>query len=153
MKPPLRTKRDNQILQKALKEGVINIVATDHAPHPDYKKEMEFSEAAFGVIGLETSFSVLYTELVEKKKLSLDRLIEVMSLEPSKVFRLPLGEIKKGAIADFALVDLKASRTIDRGDFVSKSENSAFLGRKVKGVVEYCIVDGKIVYKKGEFLR
>jgi dihydroorotase len=153
MKPPLRTKRDIRALQKAVKEGIINIIATDHAPHPDYKKEMEFSEAAFGVIGLETSFSVLYTELVKKDKLSLKRLIEVMSSEPSKVFGLPLGEIKEGATADFTLVDLKAAWTVNRGDFVSKSENSAFLGRKVKGIVEYCIVNGRVVYKEGEFLK
>lgn len=153
MKPPLRTKSDIQALQKAVKEGIISIIATDHAPHPDYKKDMEFAEAAFGVIGLETSFSILYTELVKKDKLSLKRLIEVISLEPSKVFNLPLGEVKEGAIADFALVDLNASWTVNCSDFVSKSENSAFLGRKVKGVVEYCIVNGKVVYKKGEFLK
>jgi dihydroorotase len=153
IKPPLRTKHDIIVLQKAVKEGIINIVATDHAPHPDYKKEMEFAEAAFGVIGLETSFSVLYTELVKKGKLSLKRLVEVMSLEPSKAFKLPRGEIKEGSIADFTLVDLKGSWTVNRSDLVSKSENSAFLGRKVEGIVEYCIVNGKIVYKKGEFLK
>jgi len=153
MKPPLRTKHDIIVLQKAVKEGIINIVATDHAPHPDYKKEMEFAGAAFGVIGLETAFSVLYTELVKKDKLSLKRLIEVMSLEPSKAFKLPLGEIKEGATADFTLFDLKGSWTVNHDDFVSKSENSAFLGRKVEGIVEYCIVNGKIVYKRGEFLK
>jgi dihydroorotase len=69
------------------------------------------------------------------------------------VFGLPLGEIKEGATADFTLVDLKAAWTVNRGDFVSKSENSAFLGRKVKGIVEYCIVNGRVVYKEGEFLK
>ena len=151
MKPPLRTKHDVKMLQKAIKEGIINVVETDHAPHPDYKKDMEFTEAAFGVIGLETSFSALYTELVKKDKLSLKRLIEVMSAEPSKALGLPRGEIKEGAIADFALVDLKESWTVSQDNFVSKSKNSAFLGRKLEGTVEFCIVNGKVVYKKGEF--
>jgi dihydroorotase len=151
MKPPLRTKYDIKVLQKAIKEGVINIIATDHAPHPDYKKEVQFAGAAFGVIGLETAFSVLYTELVEKNNLSLNRLIEVMSLEPSRIFKLPRGEIKEGSVADFTLVDLKKSWTVNTDDFVSKSENSSFLGCKLNGIVEYCIVNGKIVYKNGSF--
>jgi len=151
MKPPLRTKYDVKVLQKAIKEGVINLIATDHAPHPDYKKEIQFAGAAFGVIGLETTFSVLYTELVKKDKLSLKRLIEVMSLEPSRIFKLPRGEIKEGSVADFTLVDLKKSWTVNTDDFVSKSENSSFLGCKLDGIVEYCIVNGKIVYKNRGF--
>jgi dihydroorotase len=153
MKPPLRTLNDVGALQKALKEGLIDVVASDHAPHPDYKKDLEFTEAAFGVTGLETSFAVLYTELVKKGKISLDILIKLLTSAPAKIFSLPFGEIKEGATADFVLVDLKGKWDVTTDVFASKSKNSPFLGWKVEGVVKYCIVDGKIVFENGEFKR
>ncbi len=151
MKPPLRTKFDVGVLRKAIKNRLIKIIASDHAPHPDYKKELEFSEASFGVTGLETCFSALYTELVEKGILDLGVLIESMTVEPSRTFNLPLGEIKEGAMADFVIIDLKGKWTVNSEDLASKSKNSAFLGRRLYGVVKYCIVNGKIVYNDGEF--
>ena len=90
MKPPLRTQSDVKVLRKAIKEGLIEIVASDHAPHPDYKKELEFSKAAFGVTGLETSFAALYTELVKKGELSLGMLIKALSSAPGKILIYPL---------------------------------------------------------------
>jgi dihydroorotase len=153
MKPPLRTLYDVEILQKAVKEGLIEVVASDHAPHPDYQKELEFSEAAFGVTGLETSFAVLYTELVKKGKFSLDKLIEILTSSPAKIFNLPFGEIKEGATADFTIVDLKSGWEVTTEVFASKSKNSPFLGWKLEGVVRYCIVDGKTVFEKGNFKR
>jgi dihydroorotase len=153
MKPPLRTLNDVGSLQKALKEGSIDMVASDHAPHPDYKKDLEFTEAAFGVTGLETSFSVLYTELVKKGKISLDILIKVLTSAPAKVFNLPFGEIRNGATADFVIVDLKGSWEVNTEVFASKSKNSPFLGWKLQGVVKYCMVDGKIVFENGVFKR
>ncbi len=152
MKPPLRTKYDVKAMQKAIKEGLIEVVATDHAPHPDYKKELEFTEAAFGVTGLETSFAVLYTELVKKGKIALDVLIKVLSSAPAKIFNLPLGEIKEGGIADFTIVDLKSSWKVTSDVFASKAKNSPFLNRELEGTVRYCIVDGKAVFKNGDFL-
>ena len=151
MKPPLRTIKDVGSLQKALKEGLIDIVASDHAPHPDYKKDLEFTEAAFGVTGLETSFSVLYTELVKKDKISLDILIKVLTSAPAKIFNLPFGEIKNGSTADFVIVDLKDSWEVTADVFASKSKNSPFLGWELQGVIKYCIVDGKIVFENGAF--
>lgn len=151
MKPPLRTKFDVGVLRKAIKDRLIKIIASDHAPHPDYKKELEFSEAAFGVTGLETCFSALYTELVEKGILGLGILIESMTIEPSRAFNLPLGEIKEGATADFVIIDLKGKWTVNPDDLASKSKNSAFLGRRFYGIVKYCIVNGKIVYNDGKF--
>jgi len=153
MKPPLRTLNDVEALTKALKKGLIDIIASDHAPHPDYKKDLEFTEAAFGVTGLETSFSVLYTELVKKGKFSLDVLIKLLTSAPSKIFGLPFGEIRKGSTADFVLVDLKDQWKVTTDVFASKSKNSPFLGWKLEGVVKYCIVDGKIVFEHGEFKR
>ncbi len=151
MKPPLRTLNDVESLQKALKEGLIDMVASDHAPHPDYRKDLEFTEAAFGVTGLETSFSVLYTELVKKGKFSLDVLIKLLTSAPAKIFNLPFGEIKEGSTGDFVLVDLKDKWKVTTDVFSSKSKNSAFLGWELEGVVKYCIVDGKIVFENGDF--
>jgi dihydroorotase len=153
MKPPLRTRYDVEVLQKALKEGLIEIVATDHAPHPNYKKELDFEEAAFGVTGLETSFAALYTDLVKPGKITLGKLINVLSSAPSRVFNLPLGELKEGATADFTIVDLNHSREINLEGFASKSKNSPFLGRKFDGIVRYSIVNGKIIYNNGDFIN
>jgi dihydroorotase len=153
MKPPLRNKHDVEVLQKALKEGLIEIVASDHAPHPDYKKDLNFSEAAFGVTGLETSFAALYTELVKKGKISLYILIKVLSLSPAKIFNLPFGEIKEGGTADFSIVDLKSRWEVTTDVFASKSKNSPFIGRKLEGNIKYCIVEGKVVFKDGDFIK
>ncbi|MBN1693948.1 dihydroorotase [candidate division WOR-3 bacterium] len=152
MKPPLRTRYDVEVMQKAVKDGLIEVVATDHAPHPDYKKELEFAEAAFGVTGLETSFAVLYTELVKKGKLTLGILIKALSSSPCNIFNLPLGEVKEGATADFTIVDLKGVWEVTTDVFASKAKNSPFLGRKLKGIVRYCIVDGRTIFKNGDFI-
>ncbi len=153
MKPPLRTRYDVEVMQKAVKEGLIEIVTTDHAPHPDYKKELEFAEAAFGVTGLETSFAVLYTELVKKGKITLGILIKALSSSPGRIFNLPLGEVKEGATADFTIVDLKGVWDVTMDVFASKAKNSPFLGRKLEGIVRYCIVDGRIIFKNGDFIN
>jgi dihydroorotase len=153
MKPPLRTRYDVEVLRKAIKEGLIEIIATDHAPHPDYKKELEFGEAAFGVTGLETSFAVLYTELVKRGIFTLDILIKALSSSPGRIFNLPLGEVKEGATADFAILDLKGSWEVTPSTFASKSKNSPFLGMKLEGIVRYCIVGGKIIFKDGDFIN
>jgi dihydroorotase len=153
MKPPLRTRYDVEVLQKAIKEGLIEIVATDHAPHPNYKKELDFEEAAFGVTGLETSFAALYTDLVKPGKITLGKLINVLSSAPSRVFNLPLGELREGATADFAIVDLNLSREVNPEEFASKSKNSPFLSRKFDGIVRYTIVNGKIIYNDGDFIN
>ena len=151
MKPPLRTKSDRRALQRALKDGIINVIATDHAPHPDYEKELEYSLAPFGVIGLETAFSALYTKLVDTKFLSLKNLIQSMTENPAKILNITPGEIKKGAIADFTLIDLKAKWVVESENFESKSKNSPFIGWKMKGAVNSTIVDGILVYREGEF--
>ncbi len=151
MNPPLRAKSDRDALQKALKEGIIDAIATDHAPYPDYEKELEYSLAPFGVVGLETAFSVLYTKLVLPGKLSLKQLIISMTDRPAKILKLPLGEIKKGGIADFALIDLNKEWKVNPDNFESKSSNSPFIGWKLKGVVNSTIVDGILTYREGEF--
>jgi len=153
MKPPLRTKSDRDALQKALKEGIIDSVATDHAPHPDYEKELEYSLAPFGVIGLETAFSALYTKLILPGTLSFKQLILCMTDKPAQILALPVGEIKKGGTADFTLLDLGSEWEVDPDNFESKSKNSPFIGWKLKGVIKATIVNGFLPYREGEFLR
>jgi len=152
MKPPLRTKSDIEALQKALKKGIIDAVATDHAPHPDYAKELEYSLAPFGVVGLETAFSALYTRLVLSEKISMEGLIQSMTNKPAGILNLPVGEIKEGGTADFTLVDLNAEWTVDPAKFASKSANSPFIGWKLKGVIKFTIVGGILAFNEGEFL-
>lgn len=151
MKPPLRTREDINSLQKALKEGVIDIIATDHAPHPDYRKELEYTEAAYGIIGLETAFPIIYTELVENDKLDFETMILALTRNPSSLMQIPVGEIKEGGTADFTLVDTDYRWTIQVDEFASKSKNSPFIGRSVKGRVRYTIVNGNVVYREGDF--
>lgn len=153
MKPPLRTKSDRDALQKALKEGIIDAIATDHAPHPDYEKELEYSLAPFGVIGLETAFSALYTKLILPGTLGIKQLILCMTDKPAQILALPVGEIKKGGTADFTLLDLESEWEVDPDNFESKSKNSPFIGWKLKGVIKATIVNGFLPYREGEFLR
>ena len=143
MNPPLRKMEDVQAIQKGLKEGVIDCIATDHAPHTSEEKMLEFDEAPFGVIGLETSLAVCLTELVHSKKMSLAQLIEKMSLRPAQILGSPegFGEIRKGSQANLTLVDLNENWTVRTEDFVSKSRNSCFIGKELRGrvVATFCM--------------
>jgi len=152
MKPPLRTKEDVNALIRGLNKGIIDAVATDHAPHPRYKKELEYPLAAFGVIGLETSFSVLYTKLVKTDKVSLGTLIIKMSSSPGECFHIPYGEIKTNGLADFVLIDLKKQWKIEENTFASKSSNSPFIDWNVNGKIIYTIVGGNLVFNNGKFI-
>ncbi|MCK4527672.1 dihydroorotase [candidate division WOR-3 bacterium] len=153
MKPPLRSSTDREALIRALREGIINAIATDHAPHPVYEKEVEYSLAPFGVVGLETAFSALYTNLVLKNKLSFEELINSMSNKPAKILNLPLGEIRKGGTADFTLVDTEKEWVVDPDNFASKSINSPFIGWRLKGLVKLTIVNGIITFRENEFFK
>lgn len=146
MSPPLRSEKDRDALQKALREGVIDCVATDHAPHTDEEKMLEFDEAPFGVIGLETALAVCLTELVHTKKISLGELVERMSLGPARILKLPagFGEIQVGTEANWTLVDLEAEWTVGRDSFLSKSRNSCFIGKKLKGRVARTMCRGHL---------
>jgi dihydroorotase len=149
MKPPLRTGKDRQALVEALKTGIIDCIATDHAPHSTEEKAGEFEKAPFGVIGMETAFSVIYDRLVRTGIIDLKRLIELYSTNPAKIFDLQgRGEVKPGFTGDLTLLNLERSFKIRAEDFQSKSGNCPFIGWEGKGVVEYTIVGGKVVYKR-----
>jgi len=148
--PPLRTKRDIEALKLALKDGTIDAIATDHAPHHKDEKGNDFYKAPFGISGIETSFSVCYTELVETGLLSLKELSAKMSQNPSRILGINRGRLAIGETADITIVDLNKAVTINKNDFYSKGKNTPFHGRSYKGEVVYTIVNGKIIYKREE---
>jgi len=144
--PPLRSNNDVEAIKQGLKDGTINAIATDHAPHSQEEKELPFDKAVFGTIGLETALALGITELVEKNILTLPQLIEKMSVNPAKIFNLPAGDISIGSSADLAIVDLDKEWVVKKEAFLSKSKNSAFLGRKLKGKVIVTICNGRVAY-------
>lgn len=148
MNPPLRSKEDVEALRKGLKSGVMEVISTDHAPHGAQEKAQSMKKAPFGIVGLETSFALGYTELVEKGYLSLSQLVEKMSVNPAKVLNIDKGNLAVGKTADIAIADIDNEYNIDSGKFASKGHNTPFDGKKVRGDIVMTIVDGKVVYRK-----
>jgi dihydroorotase len=147
MNPPLREAADVAALRAALKGGVVDCIASDHAPHAYDAKEAAFDDAPFGVVGLETAFGVAYTELVIGGVLTLPELIHRMSTAPAAAFGLPGGTLAPGAPADVVVLDLTDSWTVDPAAFCSKSRNTPFAGRVLMGRAELTLVGGKIVHQ------
>ncbi len=148
--PPLRTSLDVEAIKQGLKDGTIDVIATDHAPHTIVEKEMEFSSAPSGIIGLETSFSLVMSELVDEGVLTLREAVARMTVNPAGILGLNKGTLSPGADADITIVDPDAEYTVDAEKFFSKSKNSPFIGRKLKGIVETVIVRGKPVLENGK---
>lgn len=144
MNPPLREAADVAAIKAGLKDGTIDCIATDHAPHHLDEKDVEFNEAMNGIIGLETSLP-LALALVEEGVLSLTQLVEKMSCNPAKILNLGRGTLKVGAVADITVFDSAAEWTVEADKLSSKSKNSPFLGWKVKGAAAATVVSGKIV--------
>ena len=150
MNPPLRTPKDVEALKQGLKDGTIEVISTDHAPHSAQEKTGSMKNAPFGIVGLETSLPLTYTELVEKDVITLKQMVEKMCLNPAKILGLDRGTLQKGHPADVIIVDTEQEYAIDKNKFVSKGHNTPFDGWKVKGKVLYTICDGKIVFKNQE---
>ena len=148
--PPLRGKEDVKAIREGLKNGTIDCIASDHAPHTESEKEIEFDRAEFGVIGLETELSVSITELVETGLLDWVSLVEKLSLNPAKILGIDKGTLGIGREADIAIIDPRKEWKVTKTGFISKSKNSCFMGRTLKGVVDYAICGGKIAYKNVE---
>ena len=144
--PPVREERDRQAIIEGLKDGTLDCIVTDHAPHSKKDKEVEYNLAAFGMSGIETSFALSYTYLVKSGIMTLPELMEKMSYNPAHVLNLEGGEIKVGAVADMAIVDLEESYVIDGEKFFSKGKNTPFNGYKVYGRVLKTLVDGKVKF-------
>ena len=147
MNPPLRTAADRDALIEGLRDGSIDCIATDHAPHSATDKNKGMLDAPFGIVGLETAAALTYSELVLKDVLTPLQMAEKMSYNPAKVLRLDAGTITEGKDADLVIFDPKASYTIDKNTFVSKSKNTPFHGRKVTGRVDATIIGGDVVYQ------
>ncbi len=147
--PPLREEKDRVAVIEGLRDGTLDCIVTDHAPHHEDEKRVEYALAAFGISGLETSFALSYTMLAKEGPLSLSELAALMSANPASILSLQGGRIVRGAPADLTIADLNAEWTIDPGQFVSKGKNTPFKGRKVFGKIKFTIVDGEIKYREG----
>ena len=150
MNPPLRGEEDVAAIRKALKEGVIDCIATDHAPHAGTEKQCEFDQAAFGIVGLETLFALTYSHLVEPGVVSLSRAIEMLTVGPSKIVSIPKGTLSEGADADVAIFDIQTEKEVDVKKFKSKGKNSPFNGWRLKGWAVTTIVSGEVKYQREE---
>lgn len=146
MNPPLRTDADVQAVKGALKDGSIDVIATDHAPHAVHEKQRQFDHAPFGIIGLESALP-LTLNLVEDGVLTIEQAIAKLTCEPARVFKLPFGTLALGADADVTLIDPKKSWTLDPSRLRSKSRNTPFAGWTMKGQVVKTLVGGRVVYE------
>ena len=144
MNPPLRTEQDKEAIIEGLKDGTIDLIATDHAPHTREEKAKPITEAPSGIIGLETALALGVTELVKTKKLSMMELLEKMTWNPSRIYHLDAGYLAEGGPADMVIFDPDTTQTFFT--FSSKSANTPFVGKTCKSTVEYTISDGKIAY-------
>ncbi len=147
MNPPLRTEDDRAALIAALREGTIAAIATDHAPHAPEEKDAPFEAAPFGVTGLETSFAVLYTQLVQPGVLRLETLLERMSAGPAAIFGLERPRIAVGAPANLVLLDLNDRWRVKSANFKSKSQNSWLLGKRLYGKVRVTVAAGRVAFE------
>jgi dihydroorotase len=147
MNPPLRSTDDREALRDALRTGTISCVATDHAPHARQEKDVPFEDAPFGVTGLETAFSALYTHLVRPGVLTLETLLERMSGGPARAFALDEPRVEVGARANLVVLDLDAEWTVTEDGFRSLSANSWLLGETLRGRVVKTIADGRLVFE------
>lgn len=149
MNPPLRSKEDVEALREGLKNDIMDVISTDHAPHAEEEKNLPMEKAAFGIVGLETSACLTYTELVEKGILTPIQMAEKMSYNPAQILGLKdKGSVSSGKTADLVIFDPAAKYSIDKNTFLSKGRNTPFDGYPVKGKVRCTIVDGKIVYNQ-----
>jgi len=145
MSPPLREQWDVDAIKEGLRDNTIDIIATDHAPHDIVDKEVEYANACFGIVGLETALP-LTLKLVEEGILSLEKAIEKLTLTPSQIFSLDKGTLKSGSDADLVIFDPEKTFKINAAKFKSKSKNTPFDGWEVKGQIIYTLVQGEIVY-------
>lgn len=147
MNPPLRTRKDVDALIEGLKDGTIDCIATDHAPHTNADKNESMTKAPFGIIGLETALPLIYTELVKKEIISASQMVEKMSLNPAKILKIEAGTLSVDAPADVTIFDPDEEWEIDSGKFKSKARNTPFNGRKVFGRVTATVAGGEVVYR------
>jgi dihydroorotase len=147
MNPPLRTEDDRTSLLEALRDGTIDVIASDHAPHTITDKELEFDCAAFGIVGLETTLGLLLTHLVDKGEFPIMELIHKLAVAPRAALGIPGGKLKRGEPADVTVIDPDVSWKVDPGQFYSKGKNTPFSGWQLRGRAAMTIVNGSIVFE------
>ena len=150
MNPPLRKKDDMQEIIKAIQDGTIDCIITDHAPHTKEEKEVELEKAPNGIIGFETALAATVTNLVGKGYISYLDMVRLTSYNPAKILNLDKGSLQKGKVADITIFNPNEEYIYQKEDIVSKSKNTPFIGKKLKGKVKYTIVNGNIVYEINE---
>ena len=147
MNPPLRTEKDRQAIIQGLKDGTIDAIITDHAPHSEDEKARDLSKAPNGIIGFETALAATITNLVEPGHISYLDMVRLMSYSPARLLNLnDRGEIKEGMTADLTIFNPDIEYVYEKESIVSKSKNTPFIGKKLKGLVQYTIVGGKVKY-------
>jgi dihydroorotase len=148
MNPPLRSKEDVEALREGLADGTMEVISTDHAPHSSQEKEGSMKQSLFGIVGLETSVALTYTQLVKTGILTPLQMAEKMSYNPAKVLGIDKGTLREGKCADVVVIDTDTEYTIDKNTFYSKGRNTPFDGWKVYGKVKATICDGEVVYQE-----
>jgi len=144
MNPPLRSKEDVEAIKEGLASGIIDVIASDHAPHTENEKEIEFERAEFGVVGLETELAAAVTALVDTGLLDWLGLAEKMSLNPARILGIDKGSLGAGMDADIAIIEPGQKWQVSKDLLLSKSKNSSFIGKGLKGVVTYTIYRGVV---------
>ncbi len=152
MNPPLRIEEDRKAIIEGLRDGTLDCLATDHAPHTNYEKDKEFDHAPFGILGLETALPICLQVLVRESRFTLRRLVELMTIKPAEVLKLPGGSLAPDAVADITLFDPNEEWTYDALKGFSKSSNSPWHGQKLRGKVRATIVAGQVVYQDGKIV-
>lgn len=153
MNPPLRSPEDREALLEGLRDGTIDFIATDHAPHTEEEKQQTMSLAPFGIVGLETAFPLLYTHFVKTGKWTLKQLHDYMTVKPCEAFGLPYGKLEAGRSADITLIDLEREEKIDKNIFLSKGKNTPFDGISCFGWPVMTMAKGKLVYQEGRLVK
>ena len=151
--PPLRTQADMDALIAGLADGTVDVIATDHAPHDLEDKDKDFSSAAFGISGIETAVALTLDRLYHQGKLSLNRIVELLSVKPREILGLEPQKIAVGQIADFTIIDLELVKEVNKNKFYSKGKNTPFHGLELKGWPFMTVKAGRIVMKDGEILE
>ncbi len=148
MNPPLREESDRLATIEALLDGTACMIASDHAPHSEEEKLLEYDKCPNGIIGIETMVPIIYTEFVKKGLISLDRFLDILVYNPIKVFNLPERDLKVGSVADIAVIDIENEHIYTKEEILSKGKNSPFIGNSYYGFTKYTLVNGEVVYKK-----
>jgi dihydroorotase len=153
MNPPLRTKEDQEALWEALESDIIDVIATDHAPHHIDEKMVEYNLAEFGITGIETAIPLMVTYGYHHRKIPLLKIFKKMSYNPAKILNIPFIPLEEGVPANLTIIDIETEKEVDKDKFFSKGKNTPFHGWRLKGWPIMTFVEGRLVYREGKVFR